>query len=238
MNDWVSALRGVEARISERKGQFALFAAFLPAEAADQWDLVVSAPWARRDDRAVLDLISDELAASVSENDVLLLARIVVVEPWHPDVQEINSRFDVEHGLVSVANEEHFGYLVERGFIITSKDYWLYIKRLFPADAQYAFFVRDGDLRIRVSWYLNDDSHRPHKPSKNIILAISEEALEDYLYGDHPGRLEAQEKVAGFIAERLRGFDPKHDTPAHMTPPREQWSITTSLFRQPRLAAG
>jgi hypothetical protein len=238
MSDWVAALQALEARLSERKGEFALFAALLPAGAADQWDLVVSAPWARRDDRAVLDLIRDELAETLNERDRLLLARIVVVEPWHVDVQEINARIDVAHGFVSVANEEHFGYVAERGFVVTSKDYWRFIKRLFPHNAEFVFFSRDGDLLIRISWYLNDAPGRPHKRSRNIILAISEEALEDYLYVDHPDRHEAEEKLAAFVIDRLKRFDPRHDVPAHATPPREQWRVTTALFRRPRLAVG
>lgn len=238
MNDWLSALRTVEATLSERKGAFALFAVFLPAEGADQWDLVVSAPWARRDDRAILDLLNHELATTLSDTDRLLLARIVVVEPWHADVQQINAAIHIEHGLVPVVNEEHFGYVVERGFIVTSNDYWSFIKRLFPPNAEFVFFSRAGDLFIRVSWRLNDDPSRPNKKSRNVILAISQEALDDYIYVDDRRRVDAEHKLSQFIAARLRHFNPRHDTPAHGTPPREDWRITSELFRQPVTAAG
>ncbi|MBV9071878.1 MAG: hypothetical protein JO231_24430 [Acidobacteria bacterium] len=238
MNAWITGLRDVEARLSEWKGEFALFAAFLPAESTDQWDLLVSAPWARRDDHGVLKLIRDELAGSISTDDSLLLARIVVVETWHPDVQTLNSRVNVEHGVVPIANEEHFGYIVERGFIITSKDYWAFIKRLFPEHAEFVFFTRLGSLMIRISWRLNDDPLRPYKRSKNIVLAISEEALEDYLYIDRPERRSAEEKLRAFVIDRLTTFDPHHDTPPDATPPQEQWRVTSALFRHPALAVG
>ena len=238
MNEWVAALRSVEARLSKLKGEFALFAALLPAEATDQWDLVISAPWARRDDRRVLNLVSSELADSVNANDALLLARIVVVEPWHADVQTINARIDVEHGFVSIANEEHFGYIAERGFVITSRDYWRFLKRFFPANADFVFFMRDGSLVIRISWKLNDDARRPNKRSRNIILTITEEALEDYLYVDDPVRVDAEEKLAAFVAARLKRFDPHHDEPAHVTPPRDRWRVTSDVFRRPSLAVG
>jgi hypothetical protein len=238
MNGWVTALRGVEARLSERKGEFALFAGFLPVEAAGHWDLVVSAPWARRDDRAALSLLSDEIAISIDESDRLLLDRIVVVEPWHRDVQEINRRYPVEHGLVEITNEEVFGYIAERGFVITSLDYLRFIKRFFPANADFVPSTRDGDLYLRISWHLNDDPLRPNKRSRNILLRIPEEVLEDHLYVDDPRRHEAEQRLAEFVRARLKTFNPQHDTPANKTPPREEWRVTADLFEHETSAVG
>jgi hypothetical protein len=237
MNDWVASLRGVEKRLAETKGDFALFALFLPSEGSDQWDLIVSAAWARRDDRTVLDLLNREVSATLTENNRFQLARIVIVEPWHVDVQLINKSIQVEHGLVPISNEEHFGYLVERGFVMTSRDYWGYIKRLFPRETDFVFFTRGGDLYARISWFLHDDPSRGHKKSRNIILAISQEALEDYLFIDDPSRYKAEQKLAAFVSERLKRFNPHHDTPEHGTPPREEWRVTTDLFR-PAIAVG
>ncbi|MEO8383411.1 MAG: hypothetical protein ABI779_27390 [Acidobacteriota bacterium] len=232
------ALQQVEASISSRKGGFALFAAFLPSDGLDQWDLVVSAPWARRDDRIALDIIRDELAAAgLDERDAMLLGRIVVVETWHPDVQEINARVDVEHGLVSITNETHFGYVAERGYIMTSQDSWLFLKRVFP-QSDFAFYTRDGNLRIRISWHLGDDPSRPFRRSRNIILAITEEAL-DILFSEDPHRrTDAEQKLAAFVADRKKTFDPSHDAPASATPPREKWPVTPELFRRPAAAVG
>jgi len=236
MNDWVTALRGIEERLSERKGEFALFAAFLPVESAGHWDLVISASWARRDDREVFRVITDEIKVSI--DDLLLLDRIVVVEPWHPDVQEINSRVDVEHGLVEITNQEHFGYVVERGYIFTSKDYLRFIKRIFPENADFKFFFEGGDLFVRISWLLNDDPLRRNKQSRNILLRIPEEVLADYLYVDDPHRHEAERRLAEFVSERYKRFNPQHDAPRGKTPPREEWRVTTALFQRVTSAVG
>jgi hypothetical protein len=232
MNRWIVALPDVEKALSKNKGEFALFACYLPAEYSDLWDLVVAAPWARRDERAAVDLIGKSIATKLSLEERLLISRIVVVEPSHPDVQRVNAMFDVEHKLVEIANEDHFGYLIQRGVIITSKDYWRFIKQLFPRHAEFVFFTRDWDLHIRVSWTLNDDPERPNKKSRNIILKISHEVLDDYLYVDDPRRHEAEQKLVDFVSSRLESFNPNHDTPRHMTTPREEWRVTTALFQR------
>lgn len=231
MTTWLNALRSVELTLSELKGSFALFAVFLPADSGDQWDLVISAPWARRDDRRVLDLVTEELSKTISPLDRLRLSRVVVVETWHPDVQTINSALDREHDLVETSNEEYFGYQAQRAYIITSRDCWNFIKRLFPANADFDFGLHNGDLIVRISWHLNDDVTRRYKRSKNIVIRISQEFLDDYLYVDEPRRLEAESRLTGYVAEQLKTFDPRHDSSTYSSTPREEWRVTTDLFR-------
>lgn len=236
MSHWTTVLRDVEAKLASERGSFALFAAFLPEDSADQWDLVVSAPWARRDDRAILDLLTDRLSESLATWERLLLARIVVVETWHGDVQKINKRVQLEHGLLEVSNEEHFGYVAERGYIITSQDRWRFMKDLFPHDADFVFFSKDGDLFIRISWPLPEPD-RPFKRSKNIMLEISEEALDGYLNVGDPLRNEAERRLAAIVSARLRGFDPQNTLSPHATPPREYWRVSPADLRR-RAALG
>jgi hypothetical protein len=230
MTGLVNDVRSLENILSEEKGRFALFALFLPADSANQWDLIVSAPWAHIDDRETLDLLTTRLKESVDPSSRLLVARVVVVDPGNADVQKINSVRDVEHELIEVKNEEHFGYEVQQGYIITSKDYWSFIKRLFPRNADFDFYKRDGDLCIGVSWLLNDDPARPNKRSRGTVIRISREALDDYLYvDDHdPRRLKSQERLAGYIADRLRNFDPRHD---------REWRVRTTDFHDTRALA-
>ena len=231
MTTWLNALRSVELTLSELKGSFALFAVFLPADSGDQWDLVISAPWARRDDRRVLHLVTEELSKNISPLDRLRLSRVVVVETWHPDVQKINSAINREHGLVETSNEEYFGYQAQRAYIITSRDCWSFIKQLFPSNADFVFSPHNGDLIVRISWHLNDEVTRRYKRSKNIVIRISREFLDDYLYVDNPRRLEAETRLTGYVVEQLKTFDPRHESPNYSTTPREEWHVTTDLFR-------
>jgi hypothetical protein len=235
MNRFLNALRSLEKVLSEQKGHFALFAAFLPADSPNQWDLVVSAPWAHIDDRETLDLLTARLKETIDPADRLMLARVVVVDPGNSSVQEINTAHpDVEHALIEVSNEDHFGYETQRGYLITSRDYWSFIKRLFPKNSDFVFFARDGDLCIRVSWHLNDDPARPNKRSRNIIIRISREALDDYLYVEdrEERRLASREKLSAYVAEQLRKFDPRHDRSRHATPLTVEWYVKTSDFRE------
>lgn len=230
MNSLINDLREVERAMSSEHGEFALFACFLPADAQDQWDLVVSAPWAPRNDRATLNKFVKAVDARMAPSERLLLSRIVIVEPSDPDVQTINSRFTVQHDLVEVRNEQYFGFLVDDGFIVTSTDYWRFVKQLFPRDAAFVFFREGGDLHIRVSWKLKSDPDRPNKSSRSIIIRISHEALDDYLYVDHPRRRLAERKLVAFLKSNLRSFNPEHSVPRGKTPPEVEWLVSTTLF--------
>jgi len=230
--DWVDALRVVEAELSREKDSFALFGIFLPMEAGGQWDLVLAAPWARRDDRVVLEVIGDKIMRHL-RTDILRLARFVVVETWHPGVQEINSRFDIEHGLVSFTNEETFGYMAERALIITSKDYWRFVKQLFPANAQFTFSAREGDLIVRVSWLLNDDPSRPWKRSKNVMISFTEESLALF---ERDNRRETELRLAAWLADQMKHHDPHHDAAEGEPPPTVRWRVTSTELQRPALA--
>lgn len=225
MNGTLTALRDVEKRLSERKGEFALFALFLPAESANRWDLVISAPWARRDDRAVLELVSNEMAASLLDRDDAVVGRIVVVETWHPDVQEINARVDTEHDWFVIANEEHFGYVAERGFIITSKDYWRFIKDIFPPGTEFIFFrdPRKGDFGIRISRFYKDRDGRSRR--SRIILSIDEVSLDDYLYIDAPRRTIAETRLAQYVKRQLEVLDEQPRTLSDV-----EWSVPPEVL--------
>jgi hypothetical protein len=235
MNRFLNALRILEKILSEQKGRFALFAVFLPADSPNQWDLVVSAPWAHIDDRKTLDILTARLRETIDPADRLMLARVVVVDPGNSSVQEINAGHpDIEHDLIDVSNEDHFGYETQRGYVITSRDYWAFIKRLFPKNSDFVFFGRDGDLCIRVSWHLNDDPSRPNKRSRNIIIRISREALDDYIYvEDREERtLGSRQKLSAYVAEQLRKFDPRNDHSRYATPRTVEWHVKTSDFRE------
>jgi len=230
MNSLINDLKEIERAMSSEHGEFALFACFLPAGAQDQWDLIVSAAWAPRNDRATLDKFVKAVDGHMSPSERLSLSRIVIVEPSDRDVQTINSRFAIQHDLIEVRNEEYFGFSVEHGLIFTSNDYWRFVKQLFPSEAAFEFFRENGDLHIRVSWKLKSDPNRPNKRSRRIIIRIAEEALDDYLYVDNPRRGLAERKLVAFLKSNLRSFKPEHSLPWYKTPPHVEWFVSTTVF--------
>jgi hypothetical protein len=85
-------------------------------------------------------------------------------------------------------------------------------------------------VEVCVSWKLNDDPERPNKMSKTIRITVSREAADDFASASGASREEAFRRVSGYLAQRLREFDPKHNVPRDEPPPVEQWVITTNLL--------
>lgn len=112
--------RDLEARIAAEKGGFTLFALFMREEAPHVWDLIVSAPWAT-DRYDVVDYFVDQIKEHLGAQDLTNLARIVVADPEHPDIQALNRAVQIEHGGVEVRDSTFSGLPIKHGFIITSK---------------------------------------------------------------------------------------------------------------------
>ncbi len=120
MNELTEKVRCVEADIAREKGALNLFALFEREDLYDRWDLVVSAPWARHD-LPTLRYIADVIKRHLAPEDMVSLARIVVLPASEDPVRSINERYDVEHGKVELNDPARFGLPVKGGYIITSR---------------------------------------------------------------------------------------------------------------------
>jgi hypothetical protein len=95
------------------------------------------------------------------------------------------------------------------------------IKPIFPPGTEIRRGLGSNGLVLNVGWKLKNDPARPNKRSRRIILAISEEALEDY-HSDSDAR---DKRIASVIADRLKTFTPDHDTPYGQPEPEEVWVL-------------
>src|SRR5258706_3043946 len=120
MNELTEKVRCVEADIAREKGALNLFALFERAALYDRWDLVVSAPWARHDLHS-LRYIADVIKRHLAPEDMVSLARIVVLPAYEDPVRSINERYDLEPGKVELNDPARFGLPVKGGYIITSR---------------------------------------------------------------------------------------------------------------------
>jgi hypothetical protein len=120
MNQLYSKLQQVERDIAEDKGQFNLFALFEREDIANRWDLVIAAPWAKHD-QPTLRYIADSLKRHLEPAEMVLLARIVVLEASENPVRAINDSYSVEHGQVELNDPARYGLPVKNGYIITSR---------------------------------------------------------------------------------------------------------------------
>lgn len=114
-------LISIEEEIASEKGSFALFGLFLREDVhLKRWDLVISADWldtSLESQRAFIKSIQSQL----ERDEFLSLAMVLILEPSHPFVEEMNSKFDVGHGHIEFTDYVFNGMVFERVHIITSK---------------------------------------------------------------------------------------------------------------------
>lgn len=110
--------------IAERKGDFTLFALFMPADAplmrADNpgtWDLVVSAPWLERGRLKALGELVDLLGKSIGKRALIQLSRVEPVAANDPRIRFILKSIPVEDGEQHIQNTDLMGMQIERGIV-------------------------------------------------------------------------------------------------------------------------
>lgn len=136
LTDLLKKLSHLEQEFASSLGEFALFALLLREESNDRWDLVVAAFWIEQLKNRTLPPMSYKalgalrlnhtaffarLGQLLSQDELIMLSRVVTPEPSEPFVQAMNQTFQVEHGRVEFSYREIEGVEFQRGYVITSR---------------------------------------------------------------------------------------------------------------------
>ncbi len=113
-------LRQIEVEISANQGDFNLFALIEREDSFGKWDVVVSANWIGNQEKALIEAIASKISETLTENEQLMLSRIVVLPPSDTFVQNLNM-IGVEHGTVKLSNNSFNGIFIKEAYLITSK---------------------------------------------------------------------------------------------------------------------
>lgn len=99
------------------------------------------------------------------------------------------------------------------------------IMKHMPKDAEKYLVENGSGFTLSIHWKLKNDSERPNKYSKTIIIFIPQELIEDF--PNYPSNLQqsALTKIGSYISGQLKVFDPNHDAPRYIQPPTETWAI-------------
>ena len=115
-------LQAQETQIVAEKGRFNLFALFLRDNApANKWDLLVSADWAQQDKYAAIRYLAERLQSTLTPEELVALARIVVIRKENPALLEIYRQIQVEHGCVEMHHASFFGHDINHAYFISSQ---------------------------------------------------------------------------------------------------------------------
>ncbi len=121
MKSIVQKLVHAEREMAQEKGCLLLFALFLREDAPDLWDLIVSAPWASENKSESLNYIARKIRDALSDEELLKLSRIVIIEQDNPALEVLNRTIEIEHGILEILNNNFLGLQIKQGFIITSR---------------------------------------------------------------------------------------------------------------------
>lgn len=122
MKDFFKKIGKIEKEISSEKGDFNLFAALLREDSSDKWDIVISAPWLKKDDMASLKYIAKIIKKHL-DNELLRLSRIVIIDNRDAALEAIHSSIQVKHGAegVEVRNSNFFGLIIKHAYFVISQ---------------------------------------------------------------------------------------------------------------------
>jgi hypothetical protein len=121
MKELVNKFIELERKVSQEKGDFALFALFLREDALDKWDLIVAAPWIESDRKKALPYIANQIQKTLKPEELSLLSRIVLIDHDNPALESINRALHIEHDGANVQDTNFFGLQIKHAYIITSQ---------------------------------------------------------------------------------------------------------------------
>ncbi len=113
-------LQKIEVEISASKGGFNLFALIEREDSFGKLDVVVSASWIKNQEKSLIYTIASKISESLTENEQLMLSRILVLPPSDTFVQSLNM-IGVEHEIVKLSNNTFNGIFIKEAYLITSK---------------------------------------------------------------------------------------------------------------------
>ena len=126
MIETVRKFASLGAEIEKEKGDFSFFALFERGNVPDRWDLLVTAPWTT-DEEKTLNYIVKKIKSHLGAQALISLARIIVLDPTAPQVQEFVREYHVEREFAEVENIQPLvdvtisGIPVRRAYILKAR---------------------------------------------------------------------------------------------------------------------
>lgn len=120
MKDLLNKLRLIEQETSREKGEYDLFALFLREDSPNKWDILISASWIENKGDA-LNYLAKKIQNSFTQNELLMISRIVLIDGNNPYLPELQQAINVEHAFAEIKDSTFFGLQIKQGFLITSQ---------------------------------------------------------------------------------------------------------------------
>jgi hypothetical protein len=118
MQTFVDKLRSAGREIAAENGPLEFFALF-QREDSEKWDVLVAAPW-MRDRVKALRIVSEKLQQRLSPDELIQLARVVILEHQNAAYQQFVKSHEVTGKAIQLKNESIFGQDIRNAYLLTS----------------------------------------------------------------------------------------------------------------------
>ncbi|MCY7352642.1 MAG: hypothetical protein LH606_18620 [Cytophagaceae bacterium] len=120
MKEIVDKLVEIEKRTSAERGAYDLFALLLREDSSDKWDIIDSSTRIIKYKCKALKYLADNIQRILTQNELLLISRIVIIEETNSALPALQQAMRVEHGTAEVKESNFFGLQIKHAFLITS----------------------------------------------------------------------------------------------------------------------
>jgi hypothetical protein len=120
MNELVTKLQSVEDEVTRERGGILFFGLLKTAELPDKWDLVISARWVTESKLSDLRYLAEKLRARLTPDEMISLARIVLLEPKDTILLARGGLLDLRPGALQLIHVSINEMTVTHAYIITS----------------------------------------------------------------------------------------------------------------------
>jgi len=121
MRQLLEKFRTIEQDLSKQKGDFVLFALIELEEVQNKWDVVVSATWLEEGKKKDLDFVIKQIQSKFSNDEMMFLAKVVLLDPSEPFVKNITSVVSVKGGSLEIKDSAFNNTFVKHAYVITSQ---------------------------------------------------------------------------------------------------------------------
>ncbi len=122
MKEQIKKLQIVEKILRKSKGNFELFAISLRDNSPNKWDLLISADWARENERESINIIAEELKKVFSSEEFLMLSRIIILDKDDTIQSSTQNAITIYDGVAEISNSDFLGLPVKHAYLISSPE--------------------------------------------------------------------------------------------------------------------
>ena len=120
MSDLFEKMRVIQAEVDRERGGILFFGLLKAADLPDQWDLVIVATWAQEDTLPDLRYLAEKIRAQLAPEEMLSLARIVLLGPDDAGLLAHAGAFSVRQGGVEAVHLPINELIVTHAYVIAS----------------------------------------------------------------------------------------------------------------------